>query len=370
MFYFKKIVSYLDYYEGGEKRKSCGHVKIIVKDYEATVEIQIKGIGIKESRMCDILPIGKENVRIGRFVIDKGTGYFNECFNSEDMDGEGLRLFAVTGIRIPLSEDNYCQTEWEWGKVPVSTGKLVEKEKIKAVVLEKIEAAAAQAEVAQAETVQAETAQKETVQAEAAGEELSMEENLLQKMQMKWEMEARLRQKLEADKAQKEAEAEEPTQVQESVQAQTQEAEPAQTQESASMQAQETLYDDKWTQLCSTYPVCHPFGDDEKYITITPKDFVVLRKEYQNLVSNSFLLHSFYNYHHVILGKMGNGNDEIYYIGAPGNYFDREKRVAVMFGFEGFAKSKTGNDQRIMNRQEKQNTLCGDFGYYMKKVEI
>lgn len=68
-----------------------------------------------------------------------------------------------------------------------------------------------------------------------------------------------------------------------------------------------------------------PFEDGEEYISIAPKDFIILRKEYQNLVSNSFLLHSFYNYHHVILGKAGKEDSDMYYIGVPGNYLDREK---------------------------------------------
>lgn len=131
---------------------------------------------------------------------------------------------------------------------------------------------------------------------------------------------------------------------------------------------QETLHEDKWEQLCSVYPVCHPFQDGEDYISIAPKDFIILRKEYQNLVGNSFLLHSFYNYHHIILGKTG--NDDMYYMGVPGSYLDREKRVAVMFGFEGFAQSVRGNAEKTVERAGKPAVAAGAFGYYMRKVEI
>ena len=46
-----------------------------------------------------------------------------------------------------------------------------------------------------------------------------------------------------------------------------------------------------------------------------------------------------------------------YYIGVPGNFYDREKMVAEMFGFEAF-------------EGEKESASPGDYGYYMKRVEI
>lgn len=109
---------------------------------------------------------------------------------------------------------------------------------------------------------------------------------------------------------------------------------------------------DKWSQLCGMYPVVHPLHNDQEYISISPKDFVIFPKEYQKLVHNSFLLHGFYNYQHIILGKY----QEDYYLGVPGTYHDREALVAGMFGFEGFESV------------DKKET--GTFGYYMTKVSI
>ncbi len=313
MFYFKKIVSYFDYYENGEKKRSCGYVKILVKGEEVTIDIHLKDAG--ESGICEILPIGQEEKRIGRFVIDKGTGYYNACHNIGNIDGKGLSVFDVSGFKLMLSEDKYCLADWEWGTLPEQ----------KAVLMEQ--------ELALSEQVVG-LPEQET--------ELSEQEEVLPEREISKESV-----EVPVKKVSKEPEV-----------------------KAEELSLQEPLFEDKWKQLCSTYPVCHPFGEEEEYITITPKDFVVLRKEYQNLVSNSFLLHSFYNYHHVILGKMGQDSDEIYYIGAPGNYFDREKKVAVMFGFEGFARSSAGNSRKTDGQGEEVAAKCGDFGYYMKKVEI
>lgn len=116
---------------------------------------------------------------------------------------------------------------------------------------------------------------------------------------------------------------------------------------------------DKWEQLKSQFKVIHPFGDEREFISMEIKDFTVLRENYQKLVNNSFLLHGFYNYRHLILGKdykIGADNETCFYLGVPGVFFEREKMVAVMFGFEGFESSGS--------------VEIGKFGYYLRRVEI
>ncbi len=115
----------------------------------------------------------------------------------------------------------------------------------------------------------------------------------------------------------------------------------------------------KWEQLCRNYKGIHPFGDERMYLSIEPRDFGILQGPYQRLVNNSFLLHGFYNYRHLLLGpdeEIGTGGEICFYLGVPGTYFEREKMVAVMFGFEGFECSGPVEN--------------GKFGYYMRRVEI
>lgn len=118
-----------------------------------------------------------------------------------------------------------------------------------------------------------------------------------------------------------------------------------------------TLSDDKWKQLCNIYPTVHPIGDDVDFVEITPADFVILRQEYQNLVRNSFLLHGYYNYNHVLLGKY----PDKYYIGVPGIMHEQERIAAAMFGFVGFERAEAPEEQKE-NRDQ--------FGYYMMEVGI
>lgn len=112
------------------------------------------------------------------------------------------------------------------------------------------------------------------------------------------------------------------------------------------------LWEDKWEQLLHSYDQIHPYGDGRTYIKLEPKDFTVLRSGYQHLVNNSFLLHGFYNYRYLILGK-----EKDFYIGVPGVFYEREKMVAMMFGFEAF-ECEGGVAEE------------GKFGYYLRKVEL
>ena len=119
------------------------------------------------------------------------------------------------------------------------------------------------------------------------------------------------------------------------------------------------LYMDKWQQILSKYKHIHPFGDERVFVSLRLDELMILPEEHQKLVHNSFLLHGFYNYRHVILGKdyrLGSYTDKCFYLGVPGVYFEREKQVAVMFGFEGFECAGA--------------IEIGKFGYYVKEVSI
>lgn len=117
------------------------------------------------------------------------------------------------------------------------------------------------------------------------------------------------------------------------------------------------LLEDKWMQLCAIYPHIRPFRDKREYLSIGPADFVLFPAASYKLVNNSFLLHGYYNYHHLILTRLEQKGEYLYYIGVPGSYFEKEKQVAIMFGFESF-------------ECETEPAQVGDFGYYMMRTEL
>lgn len=117
------------------------------------------------------------------------------------------------------------------------------------------------------------------------------------------------------------------------------------------------LYANKWQQLCAIYPIVHPFGDGRAYLSIEPRDFVVLQEHFQPMVQNSFLLHGFYHYKHLLLGRSRQGRNVQYYLGVPGVFYEKEKAAALFYGFESFESAVTPARE-------------GSFGYYMKRVQI
>ena len=119
----------------------------------------------------------------------------------------------------------------------------------------------------------------------------------------------------------------------------------------------EPIHEDKWKQLCKKYPNIHPFPNSNVFLSIKPEDFIILQQEYQKLIHNSFLLHGFYNYGHMILGKLSEEKETPIYVGVPGVYYEQEKRAAQMFGFVGFESVE-------------HPVQAGSYGYYMIEVGI
>lgn len=117
------------------------------------------------------------------------------------------------------------------------------------------------------------------------------------------------------------------------------------------------LMEDKWQQLWAIYPHIRPFQDAREYLSIGPSDFVLFSEDSYRAVNNSFLLHGYYNYHHLLLARVEHKGEDCYYIGVPGNFYEREKQVAIMFGFESFECAE-------------EPAQPGDFGYYMMRAQI
>ncbi|MDE5824696.1 MAG: hypothetical protein K2H91_08455 [Lachnospiraceae bacterium] len=125
----------------------------------------------------------------------------------------------------------------------------------------------------------------------------------------------------------------------------------------------EEIHEDKWQQLRRLYPEIH-ICPEAQTILIRPRDVVILSAKYHELATNSFVLHAYYNYRQLLLFRYAQ-SDIQYYLGVPGVYYEREQRIAQMFGFEGFENGEARMQQDADNKLYK-----GCFGYYMKRVEI
>lgn len=111
----------------------------------------------------------------------------------------------------------------------------------------------------------------------------------------------------------------------------------------------------------SVYPSLPEFLFCKKCIRIEPQDIGILPMESWYLASNSFLLHGYYNFNHLLLGWKTD-KPEAFILGVPGIYDRREKVMAGMFGFEAF---------EIMGRRDPDKSPIpeGAMGYWYRRIE-
>jgi len=98
-----------------------------------------------------------------------------------------------------------------------------------------------------------------------------------------------------------------------------------------------------------------------RYEKIQRQDLSRLPRREWRLANNSFLLHGFYNYHHLLYIEDG---QEIW-IGVPGIYHEKEKAAATAFGFPEFRRL---TDMELELSEEEKNTY-EDFGYWCRQVK-
>lgn len=414
--FFQKKIIYLDYVERENKIKNGGVIKWEARGDESRVQIHIRGLYPTDSCRGELMLLSEgEGYPADTIYLQYGTAEYVGIWHNEDLAGTGIPYEGCDGIIIKLSETRFLRGIWRnREKHKAESPEPVPQNKPEPAML----AAAQTAEdVVHAEWYQAPMEEEQYQEPMAAVQTMgpvsaaqtvldAYDDTVLEPQPMRGNEEMRqdepgveVQPMPEAEEPRQDAapaeeiqpdlppqepateapqpmpEAEEPQQDEpgEEEQPEPQQAplsaeEEAQSHEAES--ASEALFlrsqrkmqagqisPNKWEQLNRIYPKIQPFGDVREYLSIAPCDFVILSEHYQEMVQNSFLLHGYYNYGHLILTKIKEGIDDNYYLGVPGVYYEREKQAALLFGFEGFE----GDGDAVQD---------GSFGYYMKRVEI
>ena len=302
MYFYHKRVVYLSLHQENRQSSGWGFVRLTEKDGEYCFKLQAKIPEGCQGKYPVYLLIGKEKVLVSEFMVQAGAmqGEFRLKVLEDVIyiGGNSYALSKLWGIEILLSESTWIRGIYQ--EEPFS----------------KAERGVSAAELPEEQ--------------EAEGQESIRQEPVGQRQESKG-------QNPEPEKA----------------------GDPEQELLQKSREAKPLSQGGKWEKLKEEYPQVHPFGDDRCFISLEPGDLVILPASFQKLLNNSFLLHGFYNYRHLILGpdrELSEEGEEKFYIGVPGTYFEREKMVAVMFGFEGF--------------EGKGPVEIGSFGYYMRKVNL
>ena len=335
MFYDKKI-KYLNYIVDGERVRGCGFVKVELRDQVLNLEVMVNGLPATLHCVSNLwLCAANDNYSLGEIYLENGQGCFklSNC-NFKEICPVGVTYEDWSGIAIYMSGSQEISALW--GN-PCNC------------MLERVEVSK---ELVGNVGVASEPVNPNEMRAPEQGQSQHGYKAKRENVVRPKEAEQQERMALQKGPAQGENVARpKETEQQEGM---PQQKETAQQEDNVQ---QVCLAEDKWEQLWGIYPHIKPFRDKREYLSIRPADFVLLSADSYRAVNNSFLLHGFHNYQHLILARNVKKGQVSYFVGTPGNFFLREKQVAIMFGFTGFecAKDPAGE---------------GDFGYYLMEVQI
>lgn len=415
--YYDKRLRYLDYLENGERIRNVGFVKIEVMDQLCNIQVQVTGLHSSDNSTREVRLQGNregmlKEASLGMIALQAGRGSLmrRRIPTASLCDGIGYDDLIVVKINLGKSRELVCRWKEEKGQETIAgqPASALEstvhswREQMKQEQIPKEQIRQAQGMSVQRERIQQEQEQQERVQQEQVRreqiqqEQVRQEQNRQEQIQQEQEQQEQIRQRqVRKEQMQPEAFREEMLQEkalqaklsrneeeqlhtqsyeEEAVREELYEEREFKERESEKWETEEqerqnlppqrsgpvvpvSLSEDKWKQLSSIYPHIAPFHDERDYLSIGPGDFVILPKKYYRLVTNSFLLHGFYNYGHMVLARSVKKGEEQFYLGVPGNFYERERQVAIMFGFESF-------------ECKKEPVQMGDYGYFMIRVEL
>ena len=298
----QRFVTYIYAYENNNKNQNVGFAKVDIRGDYCQVEIHLKRTGYTNVK-CPVYLFVRENevivgVEIGEIALVNGCGDFVRQLNCNGVGETPYCMKDMKGILIFL--DNTVMFASQWDEKAIYRENFKPYEETKEIPVEQAEDAAEEPE----ESGQMEKLQVESVQAQQSREQ------------------------------------------------QTEELQP-EAQRSGDM------WMDLWEKLNGMYGAKKLFENMPEIsgIHMELKDLRELPKKYWYLGSNSFLLHGFFNYRHLLLGKVENESGRKWFIGVPGIYQNQEKVLAAVFGFPEF-------------RQEKDTGVkTGQFGYWYRFMD-
>ena len=411
----ERKIGYLDYFERGEKIKGCGFLKLEKRGNAFRLEMNVRGLHPTDSFARDVVVVSEDTEKnLGQILLEEGNGCFRTSFavsgfsdrpdagdtpiravrvllggNREIRCAFGVKPVTVTGIpaetpaaRTPQTMESRTTesrtTEPGEEKIQATEPRTTEsrtsesrEEKVSATEPRTTESRTSESKEEKIPATEPRTTEPRAL--ESQEEKSRATESREQSSNIPGETET-AEDRQSADKVEPEKNgsiretvsgSEWETDVQGRIAGHGTESREQEPKNGEVMSADIKerpkkpirIHEDKWGQLAAIYPHVRPFNDEREYLSLSPSDFVLFPSKYYRAANNSFLLHGYYNYRHLVLARLEQRGEARYYLGVPGNFYDREKQVAVMFGFESFECAM-------------EPAKTGDFGYYMMKVEL
>lgn len=387
---YKRLVSYIYAYPGGVRDKNVGFAKAEVRNGQFKLTVSVKGVYTDTPELFGVYvmvdgkkhqPGGFTLLKTGTVMVNQGIGQYQDLFNPMNINQSGYTFEDISGIALARENEDFYRMFSLWEDCILNT---------EDITFAQPEAAAASNPVVQADSEEVSVKEQvnRTTGQEAERKSAEMSGNVRESETVR-----RNAEDVSENEVEEAAVTSKPA-TPESAQSAGRQADLQ--QETAQMKAQqvrameavqELLFRNtnpqgtmpQNTKLQHTTPqnakpqeempafekvfinqdFIDAFEDDYFYdcVEVTPELLKQLPIEDDAVVNNSFLVHGYYNFKHILFGKVcENDNNTRYFIGVPGMYCNRERFMASMFGFCNFKKS---------HRSDYSNPY---FGYWYQEI--
>lgn len=390
---YKRLVSYIYAYPGGVRDKNVGFAKAEVRNGQFKLTVSVKGVYTDTPELFGVYvmvdgkkhqPGGFTLLKTGTVMVNQGIGQYQDLFNPMNINQSGYTFEDISGIALARENENFYRMFSLWEDCILNT---------EDITFAQEEAAAASNPVAQADSEEVSVKEQvnRTTGQEAERKSVEMSGNVRESETVRRNAEDVSENEVEdvveaavtskpatpesAQSAGQQADLQQETAQMKAQQVRTMEAvqellfrntNPQGTIPQNTKLQHTTLQNAKpqeempaFEKVFINRDFIDAFEDDYFYdcVEVTPELLKQLPIEDDAVVNNSFLVHGYYNFKHILFGKVcENDNNTRYFIGVPGMYCNRERFMASMFGFCNFKKS---------HRSDYSNPY---FGYWYQEI--
>jgi hypothetical protein len=390
---YKRLVSYIYAYPGGVRDKNVGFAKAEVRNGQFKLTVSVKGVYTDTPELFGVYvmvdgkkhqPGGFTLLKTGTVMVNQGIGQYQDLFNPMNINQSGYTFEDISGIALARENEDFYRMFSLWEDCILNT---------EDITFAQPEAAAASNPVAQADSEEVSVKEQvnRTTGQEAERKSAEMSGNVRESETVRRNAEDvsenEVEDVVEAAVTSKPATPESAQSAGQQADLQQETAQMKAQQVRAMEAVQELLFRNtnpqgtmpqntklQHTTLQNAKPqeempafekvfinrdFIDAFEDDYFYdcVEVTPELLKQLPIEDDAVVNNSFLVHGYYNFKHILFGKVcENDNNTRYFIGVPGMYCNRERFMASMFGFCNFKKS---------HRSDYSNPY---FGYWYQEI--
>ena len=378
---YQRLVSYIYSYPEGVKGRNVGFAKALVHQGQFKLNISLRGVKTDSPEMFGIYMMvtdgGYRLIKLGECLIKVGQMEYSGVFNPDNINETGYGFKDICGLAVAREDARYDCMMSMWkdedvtpdmlvfsgmdAKKQVEAG-IVIKERMRQSDEEETRQETAESSVVRQEMAGYNAAMKERGQSESGGQQPVQSESamLAGKSEMVQTKQIVVEEQQIVQTKQAEVAAESVT-MPENIKAAGAAAKiPAETQhlQQKAHRANATQTD-PFQKLFVRADYIDAFDDDYFYdcIEVSPEKLKCLNQNEIDIAGNSFLLHGYYNFRHILFGRVRDNLDNTkYFIGVPGMYCNRERYMASMFGFNNFKKS---------HRSDYANPY---FGYWYQEI--